>query len=190
MYNRISIVGGSGTGKSTLCDILAKKLNLPAIHLDAINFEANWVEIDKNKRDKIINERKEELPIESEHCSIREQDAQNCERDVDKMKKAEYMADHIGEIYEGIISGVQEFGIFVELENTVEGLIKAENIKGDYYVYDSDMMALIGKKTKKKYAFGDKITIRVVRADKDKSEIDFEVYDEKEKQINNKKKQK
>lgn len=132
----------------------------------------------------------EELPIESEHCSIREQDAQNCERDVDKMKKAEYMADHIGEIYEGIISGVQEFGIFVELENTVEGLIKAENIKGDYYVYDSDMMALIGKKTKKKYAFGDKITIRVVRADKDKSEIDFEVYDEKEKQINNKKKQK
>ena len=59
-----------------------------------------------------------------------------------------------------------------------------------YYVYDSDMMALIGKKTKKKYAFGDKITIRVVRADKDKSEIDFEVYDEKEKQINNKKKQK
>ena len=112
------------------------------------------------------------------------------QRDVDKMKKAEYMADHIGEIYEGIISGVQEFGIFVELENTVEGLIKAENIKGDYYVYDSDMMALIGKKTKKKYAFGDKITIRVVRADKDKSEIDFEVYDEKEKQINNKKKQK
>ena len=63
-------------------------------------------------------------------------------------------------------------------------------VKGDYYVYDSDMMALIGKKTKKKYAFGDKITIRVVRADKDKSEIDFEVYDEKEKQINNKKKQK
>ena len=60
MYNRISIVGGYGTGKSTLCDILAKKLNLPAIHLDAINFEANWVEIDKNKRDKIINERANE----------------------------------------------------------------------------------------------------------------------------------
>ena len=97
------------------------------------------------------------------------------------MKKAEYMADHIGEVYEGIISGVQEFGLFVELDNTVEGLIKLETIKGDYYIYDSDMMAVIGKKTKKKYAFGDKVTIKVVRADKDKSEIDFEIFDDKEK---------
>lgn len=55
MYNRISIVGGSGSGKSTLCDILSKELNLPAIHLDAINFNANWVEIDKTERDKIIS---------------------------------------------------------------------------------------------------------------------------------------
>lgn len=57
MYNRISIVGGSGSGKSTLCNILSKELNLPAIHLDAINFNANWVEIDKNKRDKIISDK-------------------------------------------------------------------------------------------------------------------------------------
>lgn len=141
-----------------------------------------------NYSEKVIEEAREALPIESEHCSIREQDAQNCERDVDKMKKAEYMMDHLGEIYEGIISGVQEFGIFVELDNTVEGLIKVENIKGDYYIYDSDMMALVGKKSKKKYAFGDKITIRVVRADKDKSEIDFEVYDEKEENKGKKKK--
>ena len=55
MYNRISIVGGSGSGKSTLCHILAQKLNLPAIHLDAINFNANWEEIDKEKRDEIIS---------------------------------------------------------------------------------------------------------------------------------------
>ena len=55
MYNRISIIGGSGTGKSTLCEILAKKLKLPAIHLDAINFNENWVEIDKKERDKIIS---------------------------------------------------------------------------------------------------------------------------------------
>lgn len=60
MYNRISIVGGSGSGKSTLCNILSKELNLPAIHLDAINFNSNWVEIDKNERDKIISTKAEE----------------------------------------------------------------------------------------------------------------------------------
>ena len=184
VYSDVNI-GHFGLGSKCYSHFTSPIRRYPDLILHRLLKDYNY-----NYSDKIINERKEELPIESEHCSIREQDAQNCERDVDKMKKAEYMADHIGEIYEGIISGVQEFGIFVELENTVEGLIKAENIKGDYYVYDSDMMALIGKKTKKKYAFGDKITIRVVRADKDKSEIDFEVYDEKEKQINNKKKQK
>lgn len=55
MYNRISIVGGSGSGKSTLCSVLSKELNLPAVHLDGINFDSNWVEIDKNKRDKLID---------------------------------------------------------------------------------------------------------------------------------------
>lgn len=60
MYNRISIIGGSGTGKSTLCEILAKKLKLPAIHLDAINFNENWVEIDKKERDKIISAKAKE----------------------------------------------------------------------------------------------------------------------------------
>lgn len=60
MYNRISIVGGSGSGKSTLCEILSKELNLPAIHLDAINYEPNWVEIDKEERDKIISNKSEE----------------------------------------------------------------------------------------------------------------------------------
>ena len=95
------------------------------------------------------------------------------------MKKAEYMMDHIGEVYDGIISGVQEFGFFVELENTIEGLVKAESIKGDYYVFDNDLMALIGKKSKKKYSFGDKVKVKVTRADKDRSEIDFEIYDDK-----------
>ncbi|MGN1297912.1 MAG: ATP-binding cassette domain-containing protein [Clostridia bacterium] len=60
MYNRISIVGGSGSGKSTLCNILSKELNLPAIHLDAINFNANWIEIDKEERDKIISTKSSE----------------------------------------------------------------------------------------------------------------------------------
>ena len=132
-----------------------------------------------NYSERIIEKNREVLPVMSEHCSERELDAQSCERDVDDMKKAEYMMDHIGEVYEGIISGVQEFGIFVELENTVEGLIKTENIKGDYFVYNPDMLSLIGKRTNKKYMFGDKIKVQVIGADKDKSQVDFIIYEDK-----------
>ena len=97
------------------------------------------------------------------------------------MKKAEYMMDHIGEIYEGIISGVQEFGFFVELDNTVEGLVKVEDIKGDYFIYNPDLMALLGKRSKRKYAFGDKVVVKVIGADKDRSTVDFEIYEENKK---------
>ena len=175
VYSDINI-GHFGLGSKCYSHFTSPIRRYPDLILHRLLKDYNY-----NYSDKIISERKEELPVESEHCSIREQDAQNCERDVDNMKKAEYMADHIGKVYEGIISGVQEFGLFVELDNTVEGLIKLETIKGDYYIYDSDMMAVIGKKTKKKYAFGDKVTIKVVRADKDKAEIDFEIFDDKEK---------
>ena len=137
--------------------------------------------------EKVIEKNKEVLPIMSEHCSLREVEAQNCERDVDDMKKAEYMMDHIGEVYEGIISGVQEYGIFVELENTVEGLIKIENIKGDYYIYNQDMMALIGKKTNKRYTYGDKIKVEVIGADKNKSQVDFIICEEKKENKKSKK---
>lgn len=137
-------------------------------------------EYNLNYNEQLLEEKKEYLKEATEHLSIREQEAQNCERDVDKMKKAEYMMDHIGEVYTGIISGVQEFGFFVELDNTVEGLVKVEDLKGDYYIYNLDLMALLGKRTKKKYAFGDKVTVKVVAADKSRSTIDFEVYDERE----------
>ena len=140
-----------------------------------------------NYSDRIIEKNREVLPIMSEHCSEREIEAQNCERDVDKMKKAEYMMDHIGEVYEGIISGVQEFGIFVQLDNTCEGLIKTAHIKGDYFVYNPDMLALIGKRTKQRYSFGDKIKVEVLSADKDKSQIDFIIYEEKKENKKSKK---
>ena len=91
------------------------------------------------------------------------------------------MMDHIGEIYEGIISGVQEFGFFVELDNTVEGLVKVEDIKGDYFIYNPDLMALLGKRSKRKYAFGDKVVVKVIGADKDRSTVDFEIYEENKK---------
>lgn len=173
VYSDINI-GHFGLGSKCYSHFTSPIRRYPDLILHRLLKDYNY-----NYSDRIISERKEELPIECEHCSIREQEAQNCERDVDKMKKAEYMMDHIGEVYDGIISGVVEFGFFVELENTIEGLVKAESIKGDYYVFDNDLMALIGKKSKKKYSFGDKIKVKVTRADKDRSEIDFEIYDDK-----------
>lgn len=173
VYSDINI-GHFGLGSKCYSHFTSPIRRYPDLILHRLIKDYNY-----NYSDRIISERKEELPIECEHCSIREQEAQNCERDVDKMKKAEYMMDHIGEVYDGIISGVQEFGFFVELENTIEGLVKAESIKGDYYVFDNDLMALIGKKSKKKYSFGDKVKVKVTRADKDRSEIDFEIYDDK-----------
>ena len=181
IYSDINI-GHFGLGSKCYSHFTSPIRRYPDLILHRLVRDYNY-----NYSDKLINERREQIPIEAEHCSIREQDAQNCERDVDKMKKAEYMMDHIGEIYKGIISGVQEFGIFVELDNTVEGLIKVENIKGDYYIYDKDLMALVGKKNKKRYSFGDAITVKVISADKDKSQIDFEIYEEKDNKNDTKK---
>ena len=109
------------------------------------------------------------------HCSVKEQDAQRCERDVDDMKKAEYMESHIGEEFDGIISGVQEFGIFVELPNTVEGLIKLENMPKGGYAYIAESMTLINRNNRDKYSFGDRVKVRLISASKETSMIDFEL---------------
>ena len=111
----------------------------------------------------------------SNHCSIKEQDAQNCERDVDDMKKAEYMESHIGEEFTGVISGVHEFGIFVELPNTVEGLVKIENMPRGGYHFVEELMALVHKTTKTKYSFGDSVVVKLISASKETSMIDFEL---------------
>lgn len=175
IYSDINI-GHFGLGSKCYSHFTSPIRRYPDLILHRLIRDYNY-----NYSDKVISENREKLPVMAEHCSQREVMAQNCERDVDKMKKAEYMLDHIGEVFEGIISGVQEFGMFVELDNTVEGLVKCESMKGDYYVYNKDMMALVGKKSGKKYAFGDKVTITVVDVNKDKSLIDFELYNDKNK---------
>ena len=109
--------------------------------------------------------------------SKKEQDAINCERDVDAMKKAEYMEKHIGEKYKGVISGVTEFGFFVELENTVEGLVRLDSLGGDYYSYNRDLSAILGKNSKKNYMYGDTVMVEVIAANKDTAQVDFKVVD-------------
>lgn len=113
------------------------------------------------------------------HCSIKEQDAVKCERDVDDMKKAEYMENHIGEEFVGIISGVHEFGIFIELPNTVEGLVKIENMPKGGYAFIEEQLCLIHKNTKVKYSFGDSVIVKLISASKETSMIDFELISKK-----------
>ena len=113
------------------------------------------------------------------HSSEREVAAVNAERDVLAMKMAEYMENHIGEEYTGMITTVTNFGFFVELDNLIEGLVHISTIKGDYYNYVEDLLALIGKSTKKQYRIGDTVKVKVVAASKAAATIDFELIPEK-----------
>ena len=122
------------------------------------------------------------LPVLTAHTSEREQAAANCEREVDDMKKAEYMMKHIGEVFNGVISSVVSFGMFVELPNTVEGLIKIDDLIDDDYIYDENTFSLVGTTTKKRYRLGNDIRIKVIGANKETKTVDFmPYYDEKTK---------
>lgn len=108
-------------------------------------------------------------------ASERERNAVDAEREVDDMKKAEYMEERVGMIYEGVISGITKFGIFVELPNTIEGLVHISTIEDDYYHYDDETKSLIGEHTAKVYRMGQKVNVRCTAANRFKREIDFEL---------------
>lgn len=112
------------------------------------------------------------------HSSEMEINAQEAEREVDDLKKAQYMLGKIGERYEGIISSVVSFGFFVELENTVEGFVRAAELKDDYYVYNEKDLTLTGEHTKKVYKIGDKVNIEVAAVNTALREIDFVLTDD------------
>ena len=97
------------------------------------------------------------------------------EREAEDLKKAEYMEKRIGEEYEGIVSSITSFGMFVELENTIEGLIRFEDLGDEYFIYDEDRKRLIGERTNKVYKIGDKVKIKVKSASKLLRQIDFEI---------------
>jgi ribonuclease R len=113
------------------------------------------------------------LPGMADHCSQRERLADEAERETDDLKKAEYMLDKIGMEFDGIISGVTNYGIFVELANTVEGLVRMTALDDDYYVYNEKHYCLIGERTRKVYRLGDTIRIRVTNVDIPSRNIDF-----------------
>lgn len=118
----------------------------------------------------------------AETSSEREKIAQKVEREAIQIKMAEYMQEKVGEEFDGVISSITSFGMFVELENTVEGLIRFENLGEDYYIYDENRKTLFGERTKAIFKIGDSIRIRVIRANKELREIDFERVIPEEKQ--------
>ena len=116
----------------------------------------------------------EKLVYISEHSSDRERASVDCEREVEDMKMAEYMEGHIGEEFEGMISTVTSFGMFVELDNLIEGLVPLRDMK-DFFHYDEEHMTLTGERSHVKYTIGERVLVRVVRASKEEKIIDFEV---------------
>ncbi len=113
------------------------------------------------------------LPEIAESSSMLERRAEEAEREVHKLKKAEYMSQYIGETFEGIISGVTSWGIYVELPNTVEGMVRIDDIEGDDYRYEEDKYRMVGHYTGNIYALGQKVTIEVLRVDLSSRTIDF-----------------
>lgn len=115
------------------------------------------------------------LPDIAEHSSNMERRAVEAERETDELKKAEYMEDKVGTEYDGIISSVTNFGMFVELPNTIEGLVHVSYMTDDYYRYDERHLAMIGERTGNVFRIGDEITVRVIKVNKDERSIDFEI---------------
>ncbi|MEW9053725.1 MAG: ribonuclease R [Neobacillus sp.] len=115
------------------------------------------------------------LPEIAQHASKMERRAVDAERETDELKKAEYMEDKIGVEYDGIISSVTNFGMFVELPNTIEGLVHVSYMTDDYYRFDERHYAMIGERTGNVFKIGDEITVRVVKVNKDERSIDFEI---------------
>lgn len=120
------------------------------------------------------------LPEVTKHASEMERRAEEAERETVKLKKVEYMQQHLGEIFEGVISSITKWGMYVELPNTVEGLVHVANMRDDHYEYDENRYELVGAHTNKVYKLGQRIRIRVTGADRLLRTIDFELAEEGE----------
>lgn len=128
----------------------------------------------KNLSQNTLRHWEDKLVYVAEHSSSRERASVDCEREVEDMKMAEYMEKHIGEEYEGMISSVTNFGMFVELDNLIEGLVPIRDMK-DFFHYDEERMTLTGERSHVKYTIGERVIVKVVRASKEDKTIDFEV---------------
>ncbi|WP_281249320.1 ribonuclease R [Fictibacillus arsenicus] len=129
----------------------------------------------KDTGPKTVSHWKAELPGIAKHSSAMERRAVDAERETDELKKAQFMLDKVGEEFDGVISSVTNFGLFVELPNTIEGLVHVSYLTDDYYRFDEKFMAMIGERTGNVFRIGDEISIRVVNVNVDERAIDFEI---------------
>jgi ribonuclease R len=165
--------GHFGLGVKYYCHFTSPIRRYPDLMIHRIIKESIHGRLD-SKRVKVLKKRTERA---STTASTTERQALELEREVEKLKKAEYMTYHVGETYDGIINGVTSFGFFVEIENTIEGLVRVDHLNDDYYDYEAPKYRLIGRRTNKIYALGDKVTIKVHSVGLQEREINFTVSD-------------
>lgn len=163
--------GHFGLAAKYYCHFTSPIRRYPDLQIHRIIKEHLNGKLDESRQEKLATI----VEIAARQSSEMERLAEDAEREVDDLKKAEYMMDRIGEEFDGIISSVTSFGIFVELPNTVEGLVHITDLDDDYYIYDEAHLMLIGERTKKIYRLGDAVKIKCSRVDIDNREIFFEL---------------
>lgn len=161
--------GHFGLATKYYCHFTSPIRRYPDLQIHRIIKESFWTGISRKRREYF----EAVLPQVAKASSDLERRADDAEREVDKLKKAEYMASRLGEIYEGIISGVTSWGIYVELDNTVEGMIRLSDMDDDVYDYDSENYKVTGRYSGREYRLGQKIKIQVANADTFTRTIDF-----------------
>lgn len=162
-------VGHFGIASRYYCHFTSPIRRYPDLQIHRIIKQQLRGKLDEDKREHYLGI----LDAVATQCSVTERRANEVERDCEKMKKAQYMEAHVGESFSGVVSGVNSFGIFVELENTVEGLISVADLPGDYYKYDESGYRLIGERTGRCFSLGQRLTVTVKRANKNLKYVDF-----------------
>ncbi len=169
-------VGHFGLAAKYYCHFTSPIRRYPDLQIHRIIKEQLNGKIDEKRAGRLTNI----VEIASKQSSEMERLAQEAEREVDDLKKAEYMQERIGEKFTAIISSVTSFGLFAELPNTIEGLIHITALDDDYYIYDEAHLCLIGERTKKVYRLGDEIKVKCTRVDIDNREVYFDLIEEEQ----------
>lgn len=161
--------GHFGLASRYYCHFTSPIRRYPDLQIHRIIKQYLREKLDEDKREHYL----EILDAVASRCCVTERRANEAERECEKLKKAQYMEDHVGESFLGVISGVTSFGIYVELENTVEGLVSVSDLPGDYYKYEESGYRLVGERTGRCFSLGQRLTVVVKRANKYLKYVDF-----------------